>query len=218
MRYGVLGTGVVGATLAGKLVELGNEVRMGARRAGGEKATAWVQAAGAGASEGTFADAAAFGEVVVNATSGMHSLDALRSAGADTLRGKVLVDVANPIAENSGFPPRLGICNDDSLAEQIQRAFPGARVVKTLNTVNCAVMVDPGLVPGDHSVFVCGEDAAAKAQVVEMLGTFGWPAARVIDLGGVESARGTEMYLALWLRMMRACGTANINMELHRGG
>jgi 8-hydroxy-5-deazaflavin:NADPH oxidoreductase len=218
MRYGVLGTGVVGSTLAGKLVALGHEVMMGARSAGNEKAVEWARSAGERASQGSFADAAGFGEVVLNATSGLHSLAALRAAGADSLRGKLLIDVANPIAVGTGFPPQLSVCNDDSLAEQIQREFPDARVVKTLNTVNCDVMVNPGMVPGEHTVFVCGNDAAAKAQVVEMLGEFGWPGGRVCDLGGVDGARGTEMYLALWLRLMRATGSAHLNVEVHREG
>lgn len=218
MRYGVLGTGVVGRTLGTRLVQLGNEVTMGARQAGGAAATEWAGAAGGGAREGTFADAARFGEMVINAVAGAHALEALGMAGADSLRGKVLVDVCNPIAEGTGFPPQLSVCNTDSVGEQIQRAFPDARVVKTLNTVNCAVMVDPSAVPGAHTVFVGGDDAEAKRVVVAMLAGFGWPEASVLDLGGIETARGTEMYLALWLRLMRAVGTPQLNVEVHAGG
>ena len=218
MRIGLLGTGVVGQTLGGRLVELGHEVRMGARQAGGDAATAWVARAGSSASEGTFADAAAFGSVVVNATAGEHSLDALRAAGADNLRGKLLVDVANAIAHGTGFPPQLSVANSDSLAEQIQRAFPDARVVKTLNTVNCDVMVRPSIVPGTHNVFVCGEDGAAKAEVVELLVSFGWPRESVVDLGGIQAARGTEMYLLFWINVMRTLQTAHFNVALLREG
>jgi predicted dinucleotide-binding enzyme len=217
MRFGVLGTGMVGRTLGSALLQLGHEVSMGGRRAGGAAALEWVAAAGpGGARSGTFADAAAFGEVVINATSGSHSLEALRAAGAENLRGKVLIDVANPIAEGGGFPPRLSVCNDDSLAEQIQREFPETLVVKTLNTVTADVMVQPSRVPGPHNVFVCGEDAAAKAVVVEMLQGFGWPAASVLDLGGIQGARGTEMYLALWLALTGALGGWHFNVAVMR--
>src|SRR5919199_5873986 len=143
MRIGVLGTGMVGQTLATKLVELGHEVTMGARAAGNEKAAEWASGADEGAAEGSFADAAAHGELLFNCTAGTASLDALRAAGSEELRGKVLVDVANPLDFSGGLPPRLSVANDDSLAEQIQREFPDARVVKALNTVTAAVLVAP---------------------------------------------------------------------------
>jgi predicted dinucleotide-binding enzyme len=214
MRFGVLGTGVVGQTVAGKLVSLGHEVTMGARRAGNEKAVAWAEAAGEPAHEGSFADAARFGEVAVNATAGAASLDALGAAGSENLAGKVLVDIANPLDFSGGMPPILTVCNTDSLAEQIQRAFPEALVVKTLNTVNASVMVEPGLVPGLHTVFVCGNDAGAKTLVSELLESFGWPAGAVLDLGDIGAARGTESYLLLWLRLWGATGTGILNVSV----
>jgi predicted dinucleotide-binding enzyme len=214
VRVGVLGTGVVGQTLATKLVELGHEVTMGARSAGSEKAAAWVEAAGGGARAGSFADAAAHGELVLNCTAGTASLEALRAAGEEELRGKVLVDVANALDFSKGMPPTLSVVNDDSLGEQIQRAFPDARVVKALNTVNAAVMVDP--IEGT-TLFICGDDAAAKGRVVALLGELGWPAETVLDLGGIEAARATEMYLPLWLRMMGALGTPGFNIAIVRG-
>lgn len=214
MRIGVLGTGMVGRTLGHGLLRLEHEVRMGSRRAGGEAASAWVEEAGAGASEGDFADAASFGELVVNATAGTASLQALEAAGAEALSGKVLLDVANPIAQGSGMPPALEFCNTDSLAERIQRAFPEVRVVKSLNTMNASVMTDPGRVPGSHSVFVCGEDDAAKDTVAGLLSGLGWPEEAIVDLGGIEAARGTEMYLALWLRLFGALGTADFNIAV----
>src|SRR5438270_12965293 len=162
MRVGVLGTGTVGTTIGTKLVELGHEVKMGSRSAGNEKAVEWAGGAGEGASEGSFADAASFGEIVFNCTAGTASLDALRSAGSDNLSGKVLVDVANPLDFSKGMPPTLSVCNDDSLGEQIQRELPDVRVVKALNTVNASIMVDPSQVPGSV-IFVCGNDDAAKA-------------------------------------------------------
>jgi predicted dinucleotide-binding enzyme len=201
MEIGVLGTGMVGQAIATKLASLGHEIRMGSRKAGNEDAVAWVTEAGKGASEGTFADAAQFGELVVNCTAGVASVDALTAAGADNLAGKVLVDIANPLDFSQGMPPALAICNDDSLGERIQATFPEARVVKTLNTMNCQVMVDPARVPGEHAVFVSGDDDSAKRVVTALLGGFGWPEERIINLGGISTARGTEMYLPLWLSL-----------------
>jgi predicted dinucleotide-binding enzyme len=205
---------MVGRAIATKLVELGHEVTMGARQAGNEKAVEWARGAGDGAAEGSFADAAAHGELVFNCTAGTASVDALRAAGEEELRGKVLVDVANPLDFSKGMPPTLSVCNDDSLGEEIQRGFPDARVVKALNTMNASVMTSP--IEGTN-VFVCGDDAAAKQQVVELLGDFGWPADSVLDLGGIEAARGMEMYLPLWLRMMGALGTPQFNIAAVRG-
>jgi predicted dinucleotide-binding enzyme len=213
MKFGVLGSGMVGSTIATKLVSLSHEVKLGSRNAANEKAAAWVASAGNGASQGSFADAAAFGEIVFNCTAGVGSLDALRSAGASALRGKVLIDIANPLDFSKGMPPTLFLSNDDSLGETIQRTFPEAKVVKALNTVNAGLMVDPGRLPGDHDVFVSGNDAGAKARVVRLLKEeFGWKG--VIDLGDITTARGTESYLHLWLRLYGALQTADFNIHV----
>ena len=213
MKIGVLGSGMVGSSIAGKLVSLGHEVKMGSRSATNEKAAAWVKSAGKGASQGTFADAAAFGEIVFNCTSGAGSLDALKMAGAQNLRGKILVDVANPLDFSHGMPPTLFISNDDSLAERIQAAFPETKVVKALNTVNANVMVNPGRVPGETDIFVSGNDAGAKSQVTRILkDEFGWKS--VIDLGDLMGARGTESYLHLWLRLWGALKNADFNIKV----
>jgi 8-hydroxy-5-deazaflavin:NADPH oxidoreductase len=214
MRIGVLGTGDVGNRLATKLVSLGNEVMMGSRTAKNPKAAAWTKASGAKASAGTFEDAAKFGEVVFNCTAGMVSLEALKIAGAKNLAGKVLVDVANPLDFSKGMPPTLTVCNTDSLGEQIQRAFPDAKVVKALNTMGNEVMVNPGLVPGEHDAFVCGNDQQAKAQVVEILRAFGWKSP--IDLGDITAARGLEMMLPVWVRLMVSLRTRNFNFKIAR--
>lgn len=215
MRIGVLGTGMVGRTIGTKLVELGHEVRMGSRSAGNESAVAWAEQAGDAASEGSFGDAAGFGELLFNCTAGGASLEALGAAGEANMNGKVLVDVANPLDFSRGMPPTLSICNDDSLGERIQATFPEVHVVKSLNTMNCSVMVDPGRVPGDHAVFVCGENADAKHRVAELLGGFGWPTERIVDLGGIGAARGTEMYLPLWLSLYGKLGSDfNIAVEV----
>ena len=216
MKVGVLGTGNVGQSIGGKLVEVGHEVTMGSRAAGNEKAVEWADAAGAAASEGDFAAAASFGEVVFNCTAGTASLDALDAAGADNLAGRPLIDVSNPLDFSRGMPPTLAISNTDSLAERIQAAFPEARVVKTLNTVNAGVMVDPGQVGGDHVLFLSGDDEEAKRVALGILGEFGWPGGRVVDLGGIASARGPEMYLPLWLGMMGALGTPQFNIAIQR--
>jgi 8-hydroxy-5-deazaflavin:NADPH oxidoreductase len=216
VRIGVLGTGVVGRTLASKLVSLGHEVMMGSRRAGNEAAAAWAEENGQLADEGSFAEAAGFGELIVNATAGSASLDALVSAEAENLAGKVLVDVANPLDFSGGMPPALTICNTDSLAEQIQRTFPDSRVVKTLNTVNADVMVDPEIVPGSHTLFIAGDEEDAKATVKGILVDFGWPAGDVMDLGRIQGARGMEMYLPLWLALFGATGTSHLNVKVVR--
>jgi predicted dinucleotide-binding enzyme len=215
MKIGVLGTGIVGKTIALKLVKIGNDVRMGSRKARGEKAKSWVEEAGGTASEGTFADAASYGEIVFNCTSGMSSIEALKAAGANNLQGKTLVDVANPLDFSKGMPPTLSVCNTDSLGEQIQRAFPAARVVKTLNTVTAAAMVDPSIIPGVHTMFVSGNDATAKAAIASILKTgFGWK--EVMDLGDITAARAQEMHLALWLRLYTKLQTPNVNVHVVR--
>jgi predicted dinucleotide-binding enzyme len=214
MRIGVLGTGVVGTTIATALVQREHDVKLGARSTANAKAAEWVKAAGAHATQGTFAEAASFGDIVFNCTSGTASLDALRAAGAESLGGKPLIDVANPLDFSRGMPPSLSVCNTDSLAEQIQRAFPGAKVVKALNTVNANVMVNPGVVPGEHDVFICGNDSGAKAATADLLQSFGWT--NIIDLGDIGAARGTEMLLPIWLRLWGTFKTPHINFHIAR--
>ena len=226
MNIAVLGTGTVGRTLAGKLSELGHEVVVGTRDPEATLARAESDAMGnppysvwqadhPAVRLAPFAEAAASGELVVNATGGGGSLDALAQAGEQNLAGKVLLDVSNPLDFSQGFPPTLSVKDTDSLAEQIQRAFPEVRVVKALNTMTAAVMVDPGRVGGgDHSVFVSGNDPEAKQTVVSLLTDFGHT--DVIDLGDLSTARGAEMYLPLWLRVMGAVGTPFFNIKVVR--
>lgn len=225
MRCAVLGTGTVGRTVAAKLVSLGHEVAVGTRDpqatlartepdAMGNAPFAQWQSAHPQARLATFADATAEADVVVNATSGAGALDALALAGADNLAGKTLLDIANPLDFSAGMPPSLNPVNTDSLGEQIQRAFPEAKVVKTLNTMNAQVMVDPARVPGEHHVFVSGNDADAKKAATELLLSFGWPAQSVIDLGDITTARGTEMLLPIWLRLFGALGHADFNFHI----
>lgn len=215
MKIGVLGSGIVGASVGAKLIALGHEVRMGSRSATNAKAQEWARICGERASYGTFADAAAFGsDLVIHATHGARALEALRAAGERRLSNKVLLDIANPLDFSKGMPPTLSVANVDSLGEQIQRAYPRARVVKALNTVDAEVMVDPSLVPGEHDTFVSGNDPEAKAAVTALLHDFGWK--HVIDLGDITSARGTEMYLALWVRLYGQLKTGRFNIHVAR--
>ena len=224
MRIGILGSGVVGQTLGAKLAERGEDVVLGtrtpaeleAKRGRSPSLGDWLRGVRGKARVATFADAAAHGEIVINATSGEGSLAALRQAGEGNLTGKVLLDVANPLDFSRGMPPSLTVCNTDSLGEQIQRAFPQARVVKALNTTNAGVMVDPARVGGgDHHIFVCGNDATARAQAADLLRRwFGWR--EVIDLGDITASRGLEMILPLWVRLMSVLGTAAFNFKIVR--
>ncbi|MFO0659276.1 MAG: NAD(P)-binding domain-containing protein [Polyangiaceae bacterium] len=215
MKIGVFGTGMVGEAIGSKLVSLGHDVKMGSRTSGNDKAVAWAKKAGSLASEGSFAEAAAHGEMLFNCTRGDVSLAVLESAGAASLRGKILVDLANPLDFSKGMPPSLFVSNTDSLGEQIQRAFPELKVVKTLNTINAALMVDPSRIKGEHSLLMSGNDPEAKAAVRGLLTEgFGWK--DIVDLGDISTARGTESYLLLWLRLWGALKTPDFNIKVVR--
>lgn len=214
MKMGVFGTGTVGQAIADKLAELGHSVVVGTRDPAATLARAAPDAYGnppfkvwlekhPGIELGTLAQAGAHGELLVNATMGAGSLAALEAAGANNLAGKILVDISNPLDFSKGMPPSLTVCNTDSLGEQIQRAFPAAKVVKTLNTMNAYLMVGPTqLAGGDHTIFVSGNDAAAKSTVTQLLQSFGWK--DIMDLGDITTSRGTEMLLPIWVRIWGA--------------
>jgi predicted dinucleotide-binding enzyme len=208
---------MVGNAIATKLVKVGHDVKMGSRTADNAKGAEWVKANGPKASQGTYADAAAFGDLLFNCTAGAGSLAALEAAGKGNLAGKVLVDVSNPLDFSKGMPPTLTVANTDSLAEQIQRAFPDTQVVKALNTMNCNLMVDASLIKGEHDVFMCGNDAAAKGKVKELLeGSFGWKNKSVVDLGDLTAARGQEMFVIFWVRLYGALGSPMFNVHVAR--
>jgi 8-hydroxy-5-deazaflavin:NADPH oxidoreductase len=228
MRVGILGTGMAGQSIAAKLAELGHEAMVGTRDPAATLARdephpiygippfrVWHEQHPS-VKLGTFAEAAAHGELVVNATVGAASLDALRMAGEANLAGKVLVDIANPLDFSRGMPPSLLVANTDSLGERIQLAFPAVKVVKTLNTMNALLMVNPHqLADGGHTVFVCGDDPEAKAQVTELLTEgFGWR--DVIDLGDLSAARATEMVVPIWLRLWGALQVPMFNLKVVR--
>jgi predicted dinucleotide-binding enzyme len=209
---------MVGRNLGSALVEKGHMVMMGSRTADNPVAHEWSSSAGDNASHGTFADAAKFGQVLLNCTAGQVSLEALQSAGAENLAGKILIDLSNPLDFSQGFPPTLTVCNDDSIGEQIQREFPEAKVVKTLNTINTYVMSDPGEIEAEHTIFVSGDDDEAKAEVVKMLGDwFGWKPENILDLGDITTSRGVEMYLPLWVRIFAATQNPNFNIHVVMG-
>ncbi len=208
----ILGTGMVGDAIGTKLVSLGYKVKMGSRTDNNEKAAAWSDRNGSLASHGTFADAASFGELIFNCTSGQISLEVLQLAGRENLQGKILVDVANPLDFSKGMPPSLSVCNTDSLGEVIQRQFTDLKVVKTLNTLNCQLMVNPGLLADPGNLFICGNDAAAKNEITGLLQSFGWE--KIIDLGDITAARGTEQLLPVWVRLMGTLGTPIFNFSI----
>jgi predicted dinucleotide-binding enzyme len=220
-----MGTGMVGQALAARLAELGHDVTIGTRDVaktlartapdpyGNPPYSEW-QRQNPKITLATFAEAAAHGDVLINATAGTGALPALQSAGEANLNGKILLDIANPLDFSRGMPPSLTVCNTDSLGEQIQRAFPNAKVVKTLNTVNASVMVNPrGIADGDHTIFVSGNDRAAKAKATAYLQEwFGWR--DVIDLGDITTARGSEMLLPVWVRLFGVLKTPMFNFKI----
>lgn len=226
MRVGVLGTGMVGRAISAATVDAGHDVMIGTRDPAGLMARepqpgSWGpppfaewHGQHAAVLVGTFAETAAHGEILFNATAGDATLEALDQAGAERLDGKILIDVANPLDFSAGMPPTLSVSNTDSLGERIQRAYPGVKVVKSLNTMTARIMVEPGaLADGDHHVFVSGDDPDAKEQVQRILREwFGWR--HIIDLGDISTARGAEMWLALWLRLMGAMGTVSFNLKI----
>ncbi len=226
MRFGILGTGVVGKTIATRLAGLGHDVMVGTRdpqetlsrtdpdQYSNPPFSAWQQEHPE-VKLGTFGDAAAHGEMVVNATAGAVSLEALKQAGEENLNGKILIDISNPLDFSKGMPPTLSVSNTDSLGEQIQRRFPEAKVVKTLHTMNAYLMVDPAqLAATDHTLFVSGDDAEAKATVTELLRSFGWT--DIIDLGDISTARGTEMLLPIWVQLFGVLQKPIFNFKIVR--
>ncbi len=215
-KIGVLGTGNVGQTLSRRIAGLGYDVMVGARSRDSESLAAFADMTGV--LTGSFADAAAFGDLVVNATNGQRSLDALDLAGADNLAGKPLLDVSNDLEPVEGGFPKPVATSDSSVGQRIQTAFPDAHVVKALNTMNCNVMVEPTSVPGDHVVFLSGDDLQAKDAIVSLLSDFGWRHEQVIDLGGIDTAPAVEMLMALWLRVLAARGmNPRFNWAIHAG-
>lgn len=228
MKIAVIGTGTVGQAFASKLSSLGHEVMMGTRNVAAKLAgtgkdmygnppfSEW-HAANKSVQLGTFAEAAAFGEIILNVTQGGNSINALKLAEAKNLDGKILVDIANPLDFSKGMPPVLlpELSNTNSLGEEIQKTFPGAKVVKTLNTMWAGLMVNPNMIGGgDHTAFICGNDAEAKTKVKSLMNEFGWRNENILDLGDITSARGTEAVLPVWLRIWSATQNGAFNFKV----
>ena len=227
MKIAVLGTGIVARTIADRVFGLGHEVTIGTRNVANTLGKLEKDGNGSAPFEEwhrthsgivvqTFSESAQTAEMIFNCTSGQASVAALEMAGAAHLEGKVLIDLANPLDFSNGMPPSLNPTNTDSLGEVIQRTFPGARVVKTLNTMNAGIMVNPSKIPGTHHVFVSGNEPEAKQQVQSLLNEFGWKDEQIIDLGDITTARGSEMLLPIWLRLWNALGTADFNFHIQR--
>ena len=230
MKIAIIGTGIVGKTIASKLVELNHDVMMGTRNVSDKLASTqtdnygnppfgeWIKTKSK-VKLGSFAEAAAFGELVVNATNGSNSLTALILAGTKNLAGKVLIDIANPLDFSNGMPPSLlpGLNNTNSLAEEIQRTFPDTMVIKTLNTMWCGLMVNPNLVGnGDHINFISGNNSEAKNKVIKLLNQFGWLDKNILDIGDITGARATESLLPIWLKVMGVTKNGAFNFKLVR--
>jgi len=228
MKIAIIGTGIVGKTIASKLVELNHDVMMGTRNVS-DKLTStatdnygnppfgeWIKT-NIKVKLGSFAEAAAFGELVVNATNGSNSLTALILAGTKNLAGKVLIDISNPLDFSNGMPPSLlpGLNNTNSLAEEIQKTFPDTMVIKTLNTMWCGLMVNPNLVGnGDHINFISGNNSEAKNKVIKLLNQFGWLDKNILDIGDITGARATESLLPIWLKVMGVTKNGAFNFRL----
>jgi 8-hydroxy-5-deazaflavin:NADPH oxidoreductase len=227
MRVGILGTGIVGRSIAEGFAKAGHDVAIGTRdvdalmartegdRMGNPPFAAWYADHDViGVSR--FAGAAAHGELVVNATRGDGSIAALTAAGEENLTGKILVDASNALDGSSGFPPTLFVANTDSLAELIQAAFPAVHVVKAWNTMTAGLMTNPAAVAGgDHSLMICGNDEAAKTAFVQIARGFGWK--HIVDLGDLTGARAMEAYVTVWVRAMTALGTPMFNVKFVTG-
>ncbi len=215
MKVAILGTGIVGDTIGSKLVELGHNVMMGSRTSNNEKAIAFVNKHNGKATAGTFNEAATFGEIIFNCTAGANSIEALKLAGENNLNNKIIVDVANALDFSTGTTPTLALVNTTSLGEEIQLQFPNSKVVKTLNTMWCGLMVNPALINNaDHDNFICGNNPDAKEIVKDILKSFGWFNKNILDLGDITKARGPEMYLPLWFRIWGATNNGAFNIKI----
>lgn len=224
MKTAVFGTGIVGQVIANRLASLGHEVAIGTRDVNNTLARTekdaygnppfgeWYKQNKNSVRLGTYSEAASSAEIIFNCTMGQGSVDALKQAGK--LKGKILVDISNPLDFSRGMPPFLSPGNTDSLGELIQRTFPDVKVVKTLNTMNCFLMVNPDALPGDHNVFVSGNDDSAKTQVKEILKSFGWKESNILDLGDITTARGTEQLLPIWIRLYTTLQNPMFNFKI----
>jgi len=215
-KIGILGTGMVGESIGTKLIELGYEVRMGSRTANNEKAMEWASKNGDRASTGTFNDAASFGELIVVCTKGDATVSVARSINPDLVKGKIIIVISNPLDFSKGMPPFLipELTNTNSLGEEVQKILSLANVVKTLDTVNCQIMVNPNKLSGPQTMFIAGNNSEAKKQVGELLEKFGWN--EIVDLGDITGARATEMMMPIWIRIMVTTNNVQFGFKIVR--
>ena len=223
----ILGTGTVGRTLAEKFSAKGYHVTNGTRdpeetlaRTGDNSFGDWFKKQN-GVEVMSFGESVASGTLIVNALNGNHTLDVLKSCDSSRFSGKIVMDISNPLDFSKGFPPTLltGLNNSNSLGEAIQQLLPDAKVVKTLNTMWCGLMLQPELISGNNHInFICGNDAASKSSVIALLSEFGWKSDQHIDLGDITAARGTEGYLLLWTRIYGATKNGAFNIAINKVG
>ena len=212
MKVGILGSGDVARALGTGFVTLGHQVRLGSRAAGNPKAVEWAKGTKGKGSTGTFADAAGFGEVLVLATMGLATPEAIRLAGEANFDGKVVIDATNPIAPSGQGPPTLAVGGTTSAGEENQKQLPKAHVVKAFNIVNNSLFFRPQLPGGPPDMFLCGNDSAAKKKVEKILHDFGWPS--VLDIGGIEGSRELESLCILWVKSALGLGNFGIAFKL----
>ena len=222
MKIGIIGSGVVAQTLGTKLVELGHDVVLGTRdpqKLDEKKNMAgtlneWLAAVKNKAKVVTFKEAAAHGELLINATHGQISVEALKMAEADKVGPKVLIDTANELDfSGKGFPVLASGAR--SVALNLQNAFPNLKVVKSLNTITAPLMVNPkALKGGDHTIFMAGNDSGAKTKVGELLKSFGWT--DILDLGDIQAAHGPEMMMGMWLVLYMSMKNGMIGVKIQR--
>jgi 8-hydroxy-5-deazaflavin:NADPH oxidoreductase len=228
MKIAIIGTGGVGQTIAARLIELGHEVMIGTRNVSEKLASTskdgygnppfseWHKA-NSKVKLDSFSKAAAFGEIIINATQGGASVEALKLSDPKNFAGKVLIDISNPLDFSKGMPPSLlpGLNNTHSLGEEIQKTFPLAHVVKTFNTMWCGLMVNPNMIGGgNHINFIAGNDTGAKNKVRKLLHQIGWKDENLLDLGDISAARSTESMLPIWLRVMGVTNTPAFNFSI----
>jgi len=198
-RVGVLGTGAVGRRLAAGFRDRGHRVTIGSRDPENEELRGWRSADGAGIAAGTFAEAAAGGELVVLAVLGDAAEQVIADAGRASFAGKVVIDAMNPLDFSGGFPPKLSISGEDSLGERVQRALPDARVVKAFNIIGNPYFVDPLFEEGRPTMLIAGNDDDAKRTVTDLLADFGW--SDIVDIGGIDGSRELEAMCIAWVKI-----------------
>jgi 8-hydroxy-5-deazaflavin:NADPH oxidoreductase len=211
-RVGVLGTGEVGRRLAAGFTGRGHQVMIGSRDPAKPELQEWLAEEGAGIEAGTFAQAAAHGELLVLALFGAAAEQVVAEVGPDKFAGKVVIDAMNPLDFSAGVPPKLAISGEDSLGERVQRALPEAKVVKAFNIIGNPYFVDPGFREGQPTMLIAGDDEDAKRTVADILEDFGWP--EPVDIGGIDGARELEAICIAWVKIGGARGAWDHGFKL----